>query len=70
MLLSTLGNSIKERRKALGITQPDLAELTSISINTIYKIERGQANPSMQVLNRLLTVLGMELTLQVKQPRL
>jgi y4mF family transcriptional regulator len=66
MLVKTLGETIKSRRKELGITQPHLAELAKVSTNTIYKLERGQGNPSLDVLNKLAEVLGMELTLAVK----
>jgi transcriptional regulator with XRE-family HTH domain len=67
MLVNTIGESIKNRRKELRITQPHLAELAQISINTLYKIERGQGNPSLKVLNQLADVLGMELKLEVKK---
>lgn len=67
MLVKTLGETIKQRRKALRITQPHLSELAKISTNTLYKLERGQGNPSLEVLNKLAEVLGMELTLEVKK---
>ncbi len=67
MLFLELGSAIKARRNALRITQPVLAEMAGVSVNTLYKIERGQANPSVGVLNRLADVLGMELRLEVKQ---
>lgn len=67
MLVSSIGLSIKQRRKALKITQPHLAELARISVNTLYKIERGQANPSLDVLTRLADILGMEILLEVKK---
>ncbi|TZF85720.1 helix-turn-helix transcriptional regulator (plasmid) [Pedobacter sp. BS3] len=66
MLAEELGRIIKTRRKELRITQPHLAELAQISTNTLYKLERGQSNPSLEVLSRLANVLGMELTLKVK----
>jgi y4mF family transcriptional regulator len=68
MLVTQLGETIKARRKELGITQPHLAELARISTNTLYKLERGQGNPSLEVLNKLAEVLGMELKLEVKKP--
>jgi transcriptional regulator with XRE-family HTH domain len=67
MLANTIGESIKNRRKELRITQPHLAELAQISVNTLYKIERGQGNPSLKGLNQLAEVLGMELKLEVKK---
>ncbi len=67
MLATDLGKVIKNRRKDLEITQPHLAELAQISINTLYKLEKGQGNPSLDVINKLAEVLGMELTFQVKK---
>lgn len=67
MLVKALGETIKNRRKELRITQPHLAELANVSTNTLYKIERGQGNPSLDVLSKLAEVLGMELTLEVKK---
>lgn len=66
MLARQIGEAVKNRRKELGITQPHLAELAQISTNTLYKLERGQGNPSLDVLTKLAEVLGMELTLEVK----
>lgn len=65
MLVNTIGDSVKNRRKELRITQPHLAELAKVSTNTLYKLERGQGNPSLDVLNKLAEVLGMELKLEV-----
>ena len=67
MLLKELGEAIKNRRKELDIIQPHLAELAQISVNTLYKLEKGQGNPSLDVINKLIDVLGMELNFQVKK---
>lgn len=64
-----VGKSIKQRRKILRVTQSQLAELAGISINTLYKIEREQANPRLSTLTKLADVLGMELHLQVKKAK-
>ncbi|QKJ33038.1 helix-turn-helix transcriptional regulator [Mucilaginibacter mali] len=62
-----IGKSIRQRRKQLKITQPYLAELAEISVNTIYKIERNEANPTLTVINKIAEVLGLELKLEVKK---
>lgn len=67
MSIRQLGESIRNRRKELGITQPHLAELAGVSTNTLYKLERGQGNPSWHVLTRLADILGMEITLNIKK---
>jgi y4mF family transcriptional regulator len=70
MLVSDIGKQIKERRDTLGITQPDLAEMAGVNINTIYNIESGRGNPTIKKLSKILEILGMELTLTVKKPEL
>jgi transcriptional regulator with XRE-family HTH domain len=67
MLITKIGQAIKNRRKELNITQPHLAELAQLSVNTLYKLERGQGNPSLDILIKLSDVLGMELKLEVKK---
>jgi transcriptional regulator with XRE-family HTH domain len=67
MLVKALGETIKKRRKELRITQPQLADLAEISVNTLYKLENGLGNPSMEVMNKLAEVLGMEFRLEVKK---
>lgn len=67
MIVNTIGEVLKKRRKELRITQPHLAELAKVSTNTLYKLETGQGNPSLDVLNKLAEVLGMELKLEVKK---
>ncbi len=66
MLTKELGKTIKERRNTLGITQVHLAELAEVNTNTIIRIENGKINPTIQVVDRIAEVLGMELTLMVK----
>ena len=68
MLVSEIGEKRKDRRDTLGITQPDLAEMAGVNINTIYNIESGRGNPTLSKLNNILNILGMEITLTVKRP--
>jgi y4mF family transcriptional regulator len=64
---NSIGIAVRNRRKELGITQPHLAELAGVSTNTLYKLEKGQGNPTLEILNKLAEVLGMELKLVVKK---
>ena len=61
-----IGTAIKNRRKMLKVTQSQLAEFADVSINTLYKIERGQANPSLETLDKIINILGLEISLTVK----
>lgn len=67
MLIQDLGNIIKERRKIIGITQKHLAELAGVNVNTIIRIENGLINPSIEVINSIADILGMDLILTIKK---
>lgn len=66
IMLLNIGESIKRRRKALKITQPYLADLAEVSVNTIFKIESGEANPTIEVITKIADVLGMKIQLVIK----
>ena len=68
--MERFGNIIKERRKALSITQRELAALAGIGINTLTKIERGEANPSLKVVLSILNTLGLEMDIKIKSMNL
>jgi len=67
MLVGKLGTIIKTRRKELGISQLILAEIADVSKNTVYKLERGLSNPTVEVLEKLMDVLGLELFIDIKK---
>ncbi|WP_416441259.1 helix-turn-helix domain-containing protein [Leeuwenhoekiella sp. A16] len=62
-----IGKLIQQRREHMRITQEQLAEMADIGIVTLYKIETGQANPTLQSIQKITDVLGLEITLQVKK---
>lgn len=68
--MKDLGNIIKERRKSLSITQRELATLSGVSINTLTKIERGEANPSLKVIQNILDTLGLQMDINIKSNKL
>ena len=62
-----LPDIMKSRRKILGISQRDLAEIAGVGVATIKDIERGKGNPSFSTVTKILDVLGMEVLFQVRQ---
>lgn len=70
MHLKEIIEAIKKRREILGVTQQDLAELSGVGLRTLKALESGKSNPTFETLNKLAEVLGMELKLEVKQPKL
>ena len=63
--MKTLGMQIKELRKALKITQKELADLAGISINTVVAAERGQGDPKISTYLAICNVLGLKLIVQL-----
>ncbi|MBA7520419.1 hypothetical protein ES705_12515 [subsurface metagenome] len=70
MHLKELVETLKKRRKLLGVTQAHLAELSGVGLRTLKTLERGKSNPTFETLVKLAEVLGMELKLEVKQLKL
>lgn len=67
MIKIEIGEIIKKRRDCLSIKQEDLSEMTGITSKTIYLIENGKGNPSFDTLNKLLDVLGFEISINIKK---
>ncbi|TRX62551.1 helix-turn-helix transcriptional regulator [Fulvivirga sp. M361] len=70
MHLEELVRTLKKRREILGVTQEQLAELSDVGLRTLKSLESMKSNPTLETLNKLADVLGMELRLEVKQPKL
>lgn len=60
-------DTLRERRLLLKVTQEDLADITGISPRTIINIERGQGNPSYATMQKIASVLGLEIIAVVKK---
>ncbi len=62
-----LSEILRDRRVLLRLTQIDLADITGLSVRTISDIEKGKGNPSLSSIEKVATVLGMEITAVVKK---
>ncbi len=60
-LLGLLAKNVRSLRKDIGLSQEELAFECDIDRTYISKVERGIANPSLLVLNRLAEILGVEI---------
>jgi len=57
---------VKERREVLKVTQETLAELSGVGLRTLKQFESGKGNPTLLTLQKITDVLGMEVTLKLK----
>lgn len=51
------GTQVRQVRKARGLTQAQLAELCDLSIDMVGRIERGDAAPSFDTIEKLVEAL-------------
>ena len=58
-----LAQSVKLRRRELGLSQEKLADMAEIDRTYASQIERGVANPSLEVLYRVARSLEIDLPL-------
>ena len=66
MHYTELIKTIKERREVLQVTQETLAELSGVGLRTLKQFESGKGNPTLLTLQKLADVLGMEVSLKLK----
>jgi transcriptional regulator with XRE-family HTH domain len=66
MPLNNIIETLKKRRIRLQVTQETLALLTGVSLRTIKQLEAGKGNPTLETIQKLADVLGLELQLEIK----
>ena len=59
--MKRLAEFVKERRKAVNLTQEEFAERTGVALTVIRKIEQGKTNLNMEKVNLVLQMFGHEL---------
>ena len=66
VILITLGERIKEQRKAHGLSQEKMAELVGVSRQAVTKWESGQSAPSTENLFKLAEIFGTTVDMLLK----
>ncbi|MFE9103510.1 helix-turn-helix domain-containing protein [Actinomadura geliboluensis] len=59
-----LGNAVRQRRLALGLTQTQLAERAGLTQPALSRLESGGPTPTIGVLDRLAHALGARLKVE------
>ncbi len=58
---NTLGQFVRGRRKADGLTQRELAELAGVGARVVWDLERGKPTMRMDAVRSVLAVFGKTL---------
>jgi y4mF family transcriptional regulator len=56
-----LGNLIRTRRKELGLTQTELADVARTTLRFVSELERGKSTAQLDGVLRVLAALGIKL---------
>lgn len=62
------GRAIRDARRAVGMTQADLATRLGTSAPYVSLVETGRANPTIGQLSAVATALGVEMDLTFRVP--
>lgn len=58
---ASIGIFIKEKRKQLKLTQPELAERAGVGLRFIRELEQGKQTVQLDKVNQVLSLFGSEL---------
>lgn len=66
MHFQSLIDTVKERRENLQVNQENLAKVAGVGLRTLKQFESGKGNPTLQTVQKIGDVLGLEICLKVK----
>lgn len=56
-----LPHAVAEMRHALGLTQPEFAKMFKLTVRQVADIERGEANPTSETLQKIGRAFGFQI---------
>jgi len=59
--------TVRDRRRELGLEQVDVCEMAGIGSTTLSRLEQAKANITIDSLTRILDVLGLSLSITVRE---
>lgn len=65
-LKQRIGEEIRKRRIELKMEQVDVQDYAGVGSTTLSKLEQGKANVTIDTLEKVLEVLGLEMVVKVK----
>ena len=62
------GAMVRQHRKRLGMTQPEVAGFAKVTVSTLSLVENGKVNCTFELAERIGAVVGVELVPQIRNP--
>lgn len=66
-MAENIGNRLRKKRKEFGLSQTDIAKRMSISQPAVARMEAGKQNFSVDMLERYVKALGVNMKLEFSQ---
>ena len=66
MTIEEIIKTVKDRKEILAINQENLAELSEVGIATLKRFESGKGNITLNNLQKIVDILGLEIRLELK----
>lgn len=57
------GQQVRGRRRSLGLTQAEVAELAQVAVRTVHAVEAGKSTVRLDALLAVVDAVGLRLTL-------
>lgn len=65
---ASLGQQLRSRRRALGLSQQELADLAAVGVRSVHAAEHGKPTLRLDTLTGICAALGLELRLVLRDP--
>lgn len=62
-----VAGAVREMRRLSRLTQPEFARHRGISLGALRQIEAGEGNPTIETLDKIGSIFGLEVSFVVKQ---
>jgi y4mF family transcriptional regulator len=59
-----IGSCVREKRRALRLTQQQLADKAGVGLNFVYQLEKNKATVQLDCTKQVLAALGLELAIK------
>lgn len=63
----SIGQAVREMRRLSRLTQPEFAKHREISLGSLRQIESGAGNPTVETLEKIGSIFGLEVNFTIKR---
>ena len=65
----SLGEAVRQMQRISGLTQPEFAKHRGVSVQALRQVMAGRGNPTVETLNKIASVFGLEVGFVPRAPR-